>query len=51
MDVESAETIHSLELAKAVERYFGCTSDKLQELGSLFLVEGADGAPKPLNLG
>jgi hypothetical protein len=39
MDIESAESIHTLELAEAIERYFGGTSDELKQLSSLFLVK------------
>ena len=50
MDVESTESIHTLKLSKAIERYLAGSSDELKELGSLFLVERADGAPEPLDL-
>ena len=50
VDVESAKAIHTLKLAKAVERHFACTCNKLQELGSFLLVKRSDCAPEPLNL-
>lgn len=39
MDVEPAETVHTLKLAEAVERHFAGTGHKLEKLGSLFFVE------------
>ena len=50
MDIESAESVHSFELAKAVERHFGGTSNELEKLGSFFFIEGTDCAPEPLDL-
>lgn len=50
MNVEFGEAIHTLELLEAVEWNLGGTSDELQQLGLLFLVEAADSAPEPLNL-
>ena len=50
MDIESAEAVHALKLAKPIERYLARARDELKKLGSLFLVEGADSAPEPLNL-
>jgi len=51
MDVESRETIHTLQLLEAIQRHFTGSCNELQQLGTLFLVVGADGAPEPLNLG
>lgn len=50
VNVESVDAIHSLELFKAVERYFTCARDELQQLGQLLLVEGSNRAPEPLDL-
>ena len=50
MDVEPADTVHALELLEAVQRHLGRAGDELQQLGKLLLVEGADGAPEPLDL-
>lgn len=50
VNVEAVNAIHSLELLEAVERHLGGTCDKLDELGTLFLVKRADGAPEPLDL-
>ncbi len=50
MDVEAAEAVHPFKLTEAVQRHFACTGDELQELRSLFLVEGANGTPEPLDL-
>ena len=51
MDVELGKAIHALKLLEAIKRHLGCASDELQKLGFFFLVEAADCAPKPLNLG
>ena len=50
MNVKSAESIHALKLAKAVQWYFASASDELEELGSLFFVERTNGSPEPLDL-
>lgn len=50
MDIEAAEAVHALELLEAVERNLAGTGHELQQLGLLFLVEGADRSPKPLDL-
>ena len=49
MNVESRESIHALQLTKAIERHFACGSDELEQLGTFCLVERANGTPKPLN--
>jgi len=51
VNVELGEAIHALELLEAVERNLGSSSDELQKLSFLFLVEAADSAPEPLDLG
>jgi len=51
MDVEPAESIHTLELLEAVEWYFAGTRHELEQLGCLFLVETAHCTPEPLHLG
>lgn len=51
MDVESADTVHTLKFLEAIERHFTGASDELQQLGTLFLVERAHGTPEPLDLG
>lgn len=50
MDIKLAHSIHALQLLEAIERHLGRSSDKLQQLGTLLLVEAADGTPEPLNL-
>ena len=50
MDVEAGESIHAFELFEAVERNFARARDELKKFGPLFLVEGADSAPIPLDL-
>ena len=39
MNIEPAEPIHTLQLAKAIERHLTSISYKLQKLGSLLFVE------------
>ena len=51
MDIEPTEPVHTLELAKAIERDLASSGDELKKLSSLFLVKGADSAPEPLDLG
>ena len=50
VNVELGKAIHALKLLEAIERNLGSSSDELQELGFLFLVEAADSAPEPLDL-
>ena len=50
MDIEPRKAIHTFKLAETVERYLACPCDELKQLGTLFLVKGADCAPEPLNL-
>lgn len=50
MDVELAKAIHTLEFLETVERDFAGTSDKLEQLCTLFLIEGSDSSPEPLDL-
>lgn len=47
---KAREAVHALELLEPVERHLARASDKLEQLGALLLVEGADGAPEPLDL-
>ena len=51
MDVEAREAVHAFELLEAVERHLARARDELQELRPLLLVEAADRAPEPLDLG
>lgn len=50
MDVESTEAIHTLQLSETVQRYLASSCNKLQQLGTLFLVVWTDGSPEPLDL-
>ena len=50
MDIEAANTVHTLQLLESVERNFRSTGDKLEQLGPLLLVEGPNSTPKPLYL-
>jgi hypothetical protein len=50
MDIELAESIHSLKFLETIERYLASTSDELQQLGAFFLVKGSYSSPEPLNL-
>lgn len=51
VDVELAHTIHALQFLETVEGDLTRAGHELQQLGSLFLIEGADGTPEPLDLG
>jgi hypothetical protein len=50
MDIESAETIHTLQLLETVERNFASSGNELEKLGTLLLVVGSDCSPEPLDL-
>jgi hypothetical protein len=50
VDIESTETIHTLQLFEAVERDFAGAGDELKKLSTLFFVVGSDCSPKPLDL-
>jgi hypothetical protein len=50
VDIEFADTVHTLQLLEAVERDLASTRDKLEQLGAFFLIEGADCTPEPLDL-
>lgn len=50
VDIEATEAVHALKFLEAVERHLAGTGDELQQLGLLFLIEGADSAPEPLDL-
>jgi hypothetical protein len=51
VDVETANSVHTLEFLKSIERHLTSTRNELQKLGAFFLIERADSAPEPLNLG
>lgn len=50
MDIELAESVHTLEFLEPVERNLARTTDELQELGAFFLIERPDSTPEPLYL-
>lgn len=50
MNVEFAKSIHALKLCETIERNFAGTRDKLEQLGTFFLIERPDSTPEPLNL-
>lgn len=50
VDIESTEAIHAFEFLEAVQRYLTGASNKLQQLGTLFLVVRTDCSPEPLDL-
>lgn len=50
VDLELLDAVHALQSGEALQRNLGRTGDKLQELGSVGLVEGAQGPPEPLDL-
>ena len=50
VDVEFGEAVHAFELLETIERNLASTSDELQQLGALFLVEALDCTPEPLDL-
>ena len=39
VDLEFLDAIHALQVSKALQRHLGCARHKLQEVGSLRLVE------------
>ena len=49
MDIELGEAVHALELLEPVKRHFRSTGNKLQQLGTLFLIKGSNRTPEPLN--
>lgn len=51
VDIESVDSVHTLEFLKAIEWYFTGTSDELEQFCTFFLVEGTDSTPEPLDLG
>lgn len=48
--LELLYTVHSFEGGKALERYLGRPRHKLDKTGTIGLVKGAQGSPKPLDL-
>ena len=50
MDIEFAEPVHALEFLETIQWHLASTSNELQQLGLLFLLERSDSAPEPLNL-
>jgi len=50
VDAKPSVTVHALKLFEPIEWNFACTSDELQKFGALFLVEGSNSTPEPLNL-
>lgn len=50
VDLKLLNAVHALESSKTLEGDLGCAGDKLQELGSVRLVEGPQGPPEPLDL-
>lgn len=50
VDVELADTVHTLQLLEAVKRNLASTRDKLEQLSTFLLIEGADRTPEPLDL-
>ena len=50
MDLELLDSIHALEGSKTLQRDLGRPCHKLQELGPVRLVKGAQRPPEPLDL-
>lgn len=50
VNLEFLVSIHPLQISKALQRNFGRSGHKLQELGSVFLIKGTQGTPEPLYL-
>lgn len=50
VDLELLDAVHALKSSETLKGNLGCASDKLQELGPVCLVKGAQGPPEPLNL-
>ena len=50
VNLELLDAVHALQSSKTLEGNLGGTSDKLQELSPVRLVEGTQGPPEPLDL-
>lgn len=50
MDVELAESIHTLEFFEPIERNFAGTTDELEKFGAFLFIERSDSTPEPLDL-
>lgn len=50
VDLELLDAVHALQSSEALQRNLRRAGDKLQELGSVGLVERAQGPPEPLDL-
>jgi hypothetical protein len=50
MNIESAETIHTLKLLESVQWNFAGARDELKKFGTFFLIERPNSSPEPLNL-
>lgn len=50
VNLELLSAIHTLQCRESLQGHFRSTSHKLQELGSLSLVETTESSPEPLNL-
>lgn len=49
-DLELGGTVHALELREAAQRNLARARDELDEAGAVFLVEGFENLPEPLDL-
>lgn len=50
MNLELLNAIHAFKGSKALQGHFGSTRDKLEELGTVSLVERTQCSPEPLDL-
>lgn len=50
MDLKLLNAIHTFKGSKALQGHFGSTRDKLEELGTVSLVERTQCSPEPLDL-
>ena len=50
VDIELAESVHTLQFLEPVQWHFACTRHELQQLGALLFVKAAYSAPEPLDL-
>lgn len=50
VNLKLLDAVHALECSEALQRHFGRACDKLQKLGTVCLVKGAQCTPEPLNL-
>lgn len=50
VNLKLLDAVHTLQCSEALQRHFGRACDKLQKLGTVCLVKGAQCPPEPLDL-